>query len=291
VDTCREVLQREGGLIGLEFGTGMSETAFEYRRRVTARVVAALRDEHAVEALLEGGAAARGRADEYSDIDLMVVAPLECAGQLFARTEEALSDIAPITHVWSIDPPGYPDMAQRFYFLADAPRFFALDCSVLSAAAVANFLERERHGEPIVWLDRRGTSKARPVDEAELAKRRRHLLGQLRGKVPVYAMLVDKELARGHPLEALGFYQVLVRALIDLLGMRYRPERFDFGWRYVERELPEDAQALIARHAFVADAAALAASCTSIVREIDVLLAGLAEPPPTASGPGDRPSP
>ena len=156
---------------------------------------------------------------------------------------------------------------------------------------MANFLERERHGEPIVWLDRRGTIKARPVDEAELAKRRRHLLGQLRGKVPVYAMLVDKELARGHPLEALGFYQVLVRALIDLLGMQHRPERFDFGWRYVERELPEDAQALIARHAFVADAAALAASRTSIVREIDALLAGLAEPPPTASGPGDRPSP
>jgi hypothetical protein len=104
-------------------------------------------------------------------------------------------------------------------------------------------------------------------------------------------MLVDKELARGQPLEALGFYQVLVRALIDLLGMRHRPERFDFGWRYVERELPEDAQALIARHAFVADAAALAAGRVSIVREIDVLLASLTEPPPTASGPGDRPSP
>lgn len=290
MDSGREVLQREGGLIG-PGSAHVSETASEYRRRVTARVVAALRDEPAVEALFEGGAAARGRTDEYSDIDLMVVAPLECAGQIFARTEEALSEIAPITHVWSIDPPGFPDMAQRFYFLADAPRSFALDCSVLSPAAVATFLERERHGEPIVWLDRRGTITARPVDEAALAKRRRHRLNQVRGMVPVYAMLVDKEIARGHPLEALGFYQVLVRALIDLLGMRHRPERFDFGWRYVERELPEDAQALIARHAYIGGADAIAASCTSIVREIDALLAGLTEPPPTASGPGDRPSP
>jgi predicted nucleotidyltransferase len=269
----------------------VSKSASEYRRRVTVRVVAALRDEPAVEALFEGGAAARGRADDFSDIDLMVVAPLESAGRLFTRTEEALADIAPIAHVWSVEPPGFPDLAQRFYFLADAPRFFAFDCSVVPPAAVATFLERERHGEPIVWLDRRGTIQAQPVDEAALAERRRHRLGQLRGLVPVYAMLVDKELARGHPLEALGFYQVLVRALIELLGMQHRPERFDFGWRYVERELPIDAQALIARHAYIAGADALASSRTAIVREIDALLTAVAEPAPTASGPGDRPLP
>lgn len=290
MDAGREVLQREGGLIG-PAPTGVGATASGYRRRVTARVVAALRDDDAVEALLEGGAAARGRADEFSDIDLTVVAPLESAGRLFTRTEEALSDIAPIAHVWSVEPPGFPDLAQRFYFLAEAPRFFALDCSVLTPAAVATFLERERYGEPIVWLDRRGTIKARPVDDAALADRRRHRLGQLRGMVPVYAMLVDKELARGHPLEALGFYQVLVRALIELLGMQHRPERFDFGWRYVERELPADAQGLIARHAYIAGADALASSRASIVREINALLAGLAEAAPTASEPGDRPSP
>lgn len=290
MDTGREVLQREGGLIS-PASTGVSEAASAYRRRVTARVVAALRDDDAVEALFEGGAAARGRADEYSDIDLMVVAPLECAGRLFARTEEALAEIAPITHVWRLEPPGFPDMAQRFYFLADAPRFFALDCSVLAPSAAATFLERERHGEPVVWLDRRGTITARPVDQAALGDRRRHRLKQLRGMVPVYAMLVDKEIARGHPLEALGFYQALVRALIDLLGMQHRPERFDFGWRYVERELPADAQALIARHAFIAGADALAASRASIVLAINALLESLAEPPPTASGPGDPPSP
>jgi predicted nucleotidyltransferase len=290
VDTGREVFKREGRLTTLPRGTGVGETAFEYRRRVTACVVAALRNEDAVEALLEGGAAARGRADEYSDIDLMVVAPLAHAERLFARTEAALSDIAPIAHVWNVEPPGFADMAQRFYFLVNAPRFFAFDCSIITPTAVATFLERERHGEPLVWLDRRGIVKARPVDDGALSQRRRHRVGQLRGMVPVYAMLVDKELARGHPLEAFGFYQALVRALIELLGMRHRPERFDFGWRYVERELPAEAQSLIARHAFVADAAALATSRVSVVREIDALLAALAERVINASGPGDRPS-
>ena len=84
---------------------------------------------------------------------------------------------------------------------------------------------------------------------------------------------------------------MLAKALIELLGMQHRPERFDFGWRYVDRELPVDAQALIARHAYIGGADALAASRISIIREIDALLAALAEPAPTASEPGDRPSP
>ena len=113
-------------------------------------------------------------------------------------------------------------------------------------------------------------------------------------------MLVAKELARGHALEAYGFYQALVRALIELLGIRHRPDRFDFGWRYVERELPESAQALIARHAFFAGAAALAVLAASLEREINELLATLAMegPQPNEAGvafsvaaPVDRPSP
>jgi predicted nucleotidyltransferase len=267
----------------------MNASAFDYRRRVTQAVVAALSDDPAVEGLLEGGAVARGRADEYSDIDLMVVAPLEDAARLFERAEAALASLARIDHRWLVEPTGFPDMAQRFYFLAGAPRFFAVDCSIIAPTGIAAFLERERHGEAVVWLDRQGTFTPRPADADRLAQRRRHRLGQLRGMVPVYAMLVDKELARGHALEAFGFYQVLVRALIELLGMQYRPDRFDFGWRYVERELPAEAQVLIAAHAFVADAAALAARRISLVDAIESILQTM--PALSAAGPGDRSSP
>jgi hypothetical protein len=170
-------------------------------------------------------------------------------------------------------------MAQRFYFLEGAPRFFAVDCSVVTPEGFAPFTERERHGEAIVGFDRDGVLQPRAMDAAQLARRRAHRLAQLSGATPVYSMLVAKELARGHALEAFGFYQALLRALIELLGMQHRPERFDFGWRYVDRELPESAQALIARHSFVADAVALSALAASLEREIDFLLSALASPP------------
>jgi predicted nucleotidyltransferase len=269
----------------------VGEEAFEYRRRVTQALVDALGRDESVEGIIEGGAVARGRADEYSDVDLMVVAPLAQAEALFARTEAALAAIAPVAHEWRVDPPGFPDLAQRFYFLAGAPRYFAVDCSVVSPAGIVAFLERERHGEAIVWLDRKGTLGPRAVDAAALARRRQHRLAQLRGLVPVYSMLVEKELARGHPLEALGFYQVLVRALIDVLGIQHRPDRFDFGWRYVERELPAAAQQLIARHAFVPDASALAARLTSLVQTIELQLGSLPGSAASATDPAGRPSP
>jgi predicted nucleotidyltransferase len=257
----------------------VSGPAAAYRERVAATIVAVLRDDPAIAAIGEGGAAARGRADEFSDLDLMIVAPVAGATAIFALVE----------------PPGFPDMAQRIYFLADAPRYFAVDCSVITPAGMATFLERERHGEVIVWFDHDATLASRPVDGESLARRRAHRLAQLRGAVPVYSMLVNKELERGHALEAYGSYQVQIRALIELLGMQHRPDRFDFGWRYVERELPPSAQALIARHTFVPDGTSLASLSASLVGEIRALLDTLtaAESAATvnAAAPGDRPSP
>jgi hypothetical protein len=224
-----------------------------YRRQVKDAIVSVLRARNDVAGCWEGGSAATGRVDEFSDVDLVIVASLDVADAIFTAVEDAISTVGEISHRWHVDPPPFRDTAQRFYFLAGAPQFFAVDCVIVTATGIAQFLERERHGEPQVQFDRTGQIAALPVDEQALAARRAHRVGQLRGSVPIYLMLVEKELARGHPLEALGFYQALLRALIELLGMQYRPHRFDYGWRYVETELPEDAQHLIERYAFVAD--------------------------------------
>ena len=228
-----------------------------YRQRIKDAAVSALRTRDDVKGCWEGGSAATGRLDEFSDVDLVIVASLDAADPIFTDVEAAISNIGEIVHRWHVDPPPFHDSAQRFYFVAGAPRFFAVDCVLVTESGAAQFLERERHGEPQIQFDRRGKITALPLDRNALDARRVRRLAQLRGAVPVFLMLVEKELARGHPLEAFGFHQVLLRALIELLGMRHRPDRFDFGWRYVETELPEHAQRLIERYAFVADAGAL----------------------------------
>lgn len=251
--------------------------AASFRRVIVEAVVARLLPMTAVRACFEGGSAATGRLDEFSDMDLVVVAPLASADDVFAAVESALSPHA-IAHAWRVDPPPFPQTAQRFYFLADAPRFFAVDCVVASEAGVEPFLERERHGEPLVYFDRTSRIRARDADRAALAARRARRWDQLRGAVPVFAMLVDKELARGRPLEALGFYQGLLRALLEVLGIEHRPDRFDFNWRYVETQLPEDARALLARYAFVAGEQALRERAPQLADELRRRLADEAPP-------------
>ncbi|MGB3427529.1 MAG: hypothetical protein WBA53_05065, partial [Burkholderiaceae bacterium] len=198
--------------------------ATHYRGAVIEAVIARLLPISAVRACFEGGSAATGRLDDYSDIDLVIVAPLDVADEAFDAVEAALAPHR-ISHVWRVDPPPFPDTAQRFYFLADAPRFFAVDCVVVAEAAAVQFLESERHGAPLVYFDRTAKIRARPADRSALAERRARRWKQLQGAVPIYAMLVEKELARGRPMEALGFYQALLRALLEVLGMVHRPDR------------------------------------------------------------------
>ena len=185
--------------------------AAAYRERLAATIAAELQGHPRVRAIGEGGAAARGRADQFSDLDLVIVALLEDADELFSQIESTIRTVAPITHVWRVDPPGFPEMAQRFYFVEGAPRYFAIDCSIVSKAGLAPFLERERHGTFVAWSDPEHLLAPRRADRAALAKRREQRLQQLRGAIPVYSMLVEKELARGHSLEALGFYQAMLR--------------------------------------------------------------------------------
>lgn len=240
-----------------------------YRRRLIEAVIAELLPLSVVRACFEAGSAATGRLDDFSDIDLVIVAPLTATSTAFQAVEHALAERAEITHVWHVDPPPFPDSAQRFYFLADAPRYFAVDCVVLTEAAVEPLLERERHGEPRVYFDRGGRIRGRAADQDALATRRAKRRAQLAGSVPIYAMLVDKELARGRPLDAYGFYQALLRALLEVLGMQHRPDRFDFGWRYVETELPPEERALLAHLAFVANGEALKQRADELAQELE----------------------
>ena len=233
-----------------------------YRARVVQTIVTALGrfgDDDRFFAAFEGGSAATGRLDAYSDIDLCVVADPALNDALFAAIEDALQAIGPFSHVWNVADAPWPGFTQKFYFLDGAPPFFAVDCSLVVPETGRMFLEEERHGRAQVVFDPKHWIAPQRMDRAAHEMRRQRRLVQNRAAWPVYRMLVDKELARGHPLDAYGFYQALLRMLIELAGMLHRPDRFDFGWRYLHHDLPPDLQATLTDLACAANLDALAA--------------------------------
>jgi hypothetical protein len=210
-------------------------------------------------AAFEGGSAATGRLDAYSDIDLCVVADATLNDALFAALEEALQAIGAFSHVWRRGGRTLAGLRPEVLLPRRFTAFFAVDCSLVVPDTGRMFLEVERHGSAQVLFDPKQWIAPQHMDRAVHEARRQRRLAQNRAAWPVYRMLVDKELARGRPLDAFGFYQALLRMLVELAGMLHRPDRFDFGWRYLHHDLPPDLQATLTDLAYVADRDALAA--------------------------------
>lgn len=254
----------------------MSVDPRAWRERIFAAVLVPLQADAAVRAAWEGGSVAMGRADAFSDIDLYVVAEIAHHEAVLDAFERALTGAVSIAHVWRVDPPSFAGVTQRIYLLHDAPPYFAVDCALITPTASATFLEHERHGDPRVLFDRDGAIVAPPLDRAAHAARMQKRLAQIRAAWPVYRTIVEKELTRGRALDAIGFYlNGLLRPLIELAGMRHRPDRFDYGWRYLHDDLPPAAQRELEGLAYVDNPDKLRTNLTTIDRLAADLFAAL----------------
>lgn len=214
-----------------------------YRDTYIQKQIDAFRDNPKIIALWEGGSAATGSTDEYSDLDLHAL----CA----CETDEAFdlmeSVMPPITHRY-IEPPG-SDLRHRIYFHDGAPKHFIADIGVLSENSQETLEERmivERHGTPVVFFDDKALIKPHPVNKIEWQAKLESRIKELEDTLPIYTLQVLKPLDRHHYTEAFAFYyHGLLRKLVELMGIRFRPYRYDFELRYLERDFPQKEQQAI----------------------------------------------
>ena len=190
-------------------------------------------------ALWEGGSAAFGRTDEWSDVDLMLVVADEAVDAAADAVAEVIAALggASLCHV--LPQPTWHGYWQAFYRLARATPFLMVDLCIVKAGASEKLLARQVHGEAQVHFDKAGVTAAPDWDAAAQAARRLRRLTTVATTFPLFQPLVEKELRRGQGLLALAFYQgMTLRPLLELLRMRHDPERFDFGWHALGRVLP-----------------------------------------------------
>jgi len=163
------------------------------------------------------------------------------------------SVMPPIAHRY-IEPAGlHSDLTHRIYFHDDAPAHFFADVGVLPEDARASLSEHmtiERHGTPVVYFDDQSLIKPQPIDKAKWRARLQTRVQELEASLPIYIVQVLKPLDRHQYTEAFAFYyHGLLRRLVELMGIRFRPYRYDFELRYLERDFPAKEQAAI--HAYM----------------------------------------
>jgi hypothetical protein len=196
----------------------------------------------------EGGAAANGTLDQYSDIDLSVLAKTPLRSVL--NTIETALETIGIDYGWQAKSSFFGDgMIEKVIVLKDSPKFFSVDVHIFDLAdtnLLKEFMEIERHGEPRVLFDKKNLIKTGHTDPEVLFRKHQERVEQLAQGFPIFKTLALKAIERGHEVDALGFYQnALVRPLIEVLGMIYRPFKSDFGMRYINSSFPPKFQKLI----------------------------------------------
>jgi hypothetical protein len=203
------------------------------RDRIVSAVCSALQPLPSVLAGWEGGSAAFGAVDGYSDIDLNFLVDDDAACDLlYAAAEASLETVSPITASHFV-PPG------RYYKLKDGGPFLLVDLCFFRAGAPDHHLEVERHGHVRALFDKGDWLRARPLDEGALAAKRDKRYRELQAWFAVSQNFVRKAVLRGREAEALAsFWSYTLKPLAELLRMRYCPARWDFGMRYLDRDLP-----------------------------------------------------
>ncbi len=122
-----------------------------------------------VKAAWLSGSAAFNRQDEYSDIDIGVLAAEDNFKDIFAAIEASLNKLSFIEkrHVVTKRIKG---CEQRFYQLENTSPFHIVDMVLIQKDAVGPFLEKNRYGIPVILFNKDNSIKPHEENTALLEK-------------------------------------------------------------------------------------------------------------------------
>jgi hypothetical protein len=229
-------------------------------------IIAALRDtivlDQDIRAAWLGGSDATARTDDLSDIDLVIIARDDAIAATFQRLEAAMEDrLGGIDLRFVIPQPSWHGHEQCFYRLKNAAPEHLIDVAVIkeSAPQDSRFLEVQRHGHPLILVDRDNLTNPAPFDRPAHLDKMHARLQALKVRFELFQVLVTKAIARNQPLDALAFYHSwTLLPLVEVLRMLHCPDRYDYGLRYLDTDLPPDTHATLHRLAYHASLPTLA---------------------------------
>jgi hypothetical protein len=221
---------------------------YSLRNRIATAVSDALRPIPSVLAGWEGGSAAFGGVDAYSDIDLEYLVADDASFELlYTSAEGAIETVSAITAT-------HTPLTGRYYKLKDGGDFLLLDLIFFRVGDGDRHLEVERHGDKRTLFDKGDWLRPKPIDEKALALKRDKRYRELQTWFPMSQVFVRKAILRGQHVEAVNaFWACTLKPLAELLRMRYSPLRWDFGVRYLDRDLPPAVYSQIRDLAFATD--------------------------------------
>ena len=211
------------------------------RETIIRTLVDALEPLEYVHAFWEAGAIAFNRVDEWSDIDLYLVADDDKVEACFGVFEDALKSLSPLKLKYEVQHPPESGLFQAFYRLEDVNEYLVIDLAVFKLSSPDKFLEPDIHGSAAFYFNKSDKVKPPHLDRSAFADKLQKRLERLKARFDMFNVFVQKEINRGNYLEALDFYRVVTLAsLVEVLRIRHHPVHHDFRMRYIHYEVPSE---------------------------------------------------
>ncbi len=197
--------------------------------------------EEKVIAVWEGGSVATGFADEYSDLDIVIVCEDDAVEEIFSLIESHLEKSYGIIKKYRVPEPAWHGFSQCFYKTGNVPGYFYFDVAVIRRSVPDKFTAKDRHGDPAVWFDKEKIIDTSPTPEEKVIEKGKEYFRHIFDSDFLMETELKKAIARKNFTEAFQSYiRVMNGCLGILLNLKYRPSRVDFGLRYAYRDFPED---------------------------------------------------
>jgi predicted nucleotidyltransferase len=211
------------------------------RQKILETLINTLQPIDFVFALWQGGSAAHGYTDEWSDLDIQVTVEDERVEETFSIVEKALESISKIRFKLRVPEPTWHGHSQCFYQLEAASPFLMVDFVLMKRSNPNHFLDLERHGKLVVAFDKANLIVQTNLNQSEHLEGMKARFEILKIKFDFLQIFVKKEIYRGRFVEAIAnYHNYTIQPLIEILGMVYRPNRYDFKTKYFSRDFPPD---------------------------------------------------
>ena len=211
----------------------------QFRNEIKAILQKLLESDGRVFSAWEGGSAATGYLDEFSDLDLALICSDDAVEDIFEKLENCLREHYGIKHKFRVPEPCWHGHSQVFIELEHSTPFFFVDILIEKKSSDNRFLESDRHGNAVVWFDKQKLIDTTPTPEEEIQKKSKRIYEISKQAFRFIELDLAKLIERGNTINAMDTYHNMLRRLAMILNVKYRPAKYDFGFRYGNRDYPE----------------------------------------------------
>ena len=220
----------------------------KYYQNIVKEIRTVFEDNDAILAAWEGGSAATGYLDEYSDLDLQIIVKDDFVEDAFTLLEDFLKENYGIKRKFRMPEPNWHGHSQSFYILEKSPEFFYVDFLVETYSTTKNrFLESNRHGNAVIWFDYKNLIDQTPEKENSYLPKCARLFERIQETIDFTIIELKKHILRKNEIDSFSLYYSFVNALVALMNIKYRPAKHDFRMRYIHRDFPKKEADFIAR--------------------------------------------